>query len=74
VDIDTITSSRLIVAGSGSVGSNEYRIDTLTENEFEALFADFEIEDEIPQDFTDLYDGSLSQDDALNLLEKWVVK
>ena len=72
VDIDTITSSRLNIAGSGLVGSNEYRIDALREGEFEVLFDDFETETDIPQDFRDLYSELFSADEALSLLEKWI--
>jgi hypothetical protein len=69
VNIDTIALSRRIVAGSGSVGSNELRIDALAETEFDILFADITIES-LATSFTVLWNGSLSEDDALDLLEK----
>jgi hypothetical protein len=41
VDIGTIDSTRRLTAGSGLVGSREYKIPDLQESEFKILFLDF---------------------------------
>ncbi len=71
VNIDTIDSSRLIVAGSGLVGSREYRIADLSEAEFDLLFIDLET-DNVPHSFADLSNGAVSQADVLYILGTWI--
>jgi hypothetical protein len=66
VDIDRIfPEQRVRIAGSGTFGSHENRIDDLKEPEFEILFLDYQEAD----DFNSLIEGVLSSVEALTLLE-----
>lgn len=71
INVDIIAKNRLIKAGSGLNGSQEYLIESLGESEFDLLFVDLEIEN-MDNDFYTLRDGSLTQLDALDIFESWI--
>jgi hypothetical protein len=68
VDINPLDPSRLIRAGSGLVGSQEYLIESLEEHEFDIIFFDASIEG-LDSVFETLWTGRLSTSEALDLLE-----
>ena len=65
VDITNIPQQRRLTEGSGLVGSDEYLIKDLLENEFEILFLDFKND----RDFATLQKGSVTREAALEILE-----
>ena len=66
--IDTIDSTRRLAAGSGLVGSREYKIPDLQEREFNILFLDFTGDTDVDK----LKPGAppISDTDALRILER----
>ncbi len=72
VDVDLIAPVRLELGGSGEeVGSQEFKIVDLHEgqpNEFDILFADFQVEG-VPSYMLDLWNGGFTERQALELLE-----
>ena len=65
IEIDLIAHGRRSVAGSGLAGSREYLIVDLRETEFDLLFSE-----DVQGDLAALLSGTLSANDALQLLER----
>ncbi len=65
IDITRLNPTRLVLAGSGLAGSDEYLVDNLDEREFDILFDDYEND----SDFVTLKSGTITSNQALSILE-----